>query len=188
MNTSSRLLRFSFLKSVVCLIGASHFLASGVPAGVAVDQLSINDVSIAEGNAGTTTLSFTVTRSNNGAAFSLGWATADSTAVAPGDYTAATGTLNFAQGGNLTEPVSISLVGDTSPELDEVFFVNLQGLTVSAGTASILDAQGQGTIVDEDRVSPVITAQPAVSQTVVAGNTFTLTASASGTPAPTWQW
>ena len=62
--------------------------------------LSINDVAVAEGNAGTTTLGFTVTLSAaSGQTVTVGYATANGTATtADGDYLAASGTLTFAPG------------------------------------------------------------------------------------------
>ena len=64
----------------------------------AAPTLSINDVAVAEGNAGTTTLGFTVTLSAaSGQTVTVGYATANGTAtIADGDYLAASGTLTFA--------------------------------------------------------------------------------------------
>jgi len=55
-------------------------------------------VAVAEGNAGTTALGFTVSLSAvSGQAVSVSFATADGTATtADGDYVAASGTLTFA--------------------------------------------------------------------------------------------
>ena len=192
MKTHLRSLPLLALRPLACLIASGQLFASSALAGIADDIISINDVAIAEGESGTTTLTFNVTRSTNTADFSLNWATADgsgaSAAVAPADYAAGSGTLNFTQGGALFETVSVTVNGDTSPELDETFFVNLSSLAVTTGTASLADAQGLGTITDEDRVAPVITTNPVASLGVVAGTSFTLTAAATGTPAPTYRW
>jgi phosphodiesterase/alkaline phosphatase D-like protein/2',3'-cyclic-nucleotide 2'-phosphodiesterase (5'-nucleotidase family) len=161
--------------------------AGGVHAGLASDSISVNDVSIVEGNTGTSTLAFTVSRVGNAAAFSLNWATADSTASAPGDYTAANGTLNFTAGGSLTETVSVTIVGDATGEANETFFLNLSNLVLSSGSASLSDDQGIGTITDNDAVAPAITTQPA-NAFVVAGSTRALSVVATGTPAPSFQW
>ena len=62
-------------------------------------QLSINDVTVTEGNSGTTNATFTVTL--DGAAtgtVTVDYATANGTATAPSDYTATSGTLTFAPG------------------------------------------------------------------------------------------
>ena len=62
-----------------------------------------------EGNAGTTTLGFTVSLSAvSGQTVTVGYATANGTATtADGDYVAASGTLTFAPGVT-TQPVSVT--------------------------------------------------------------------------------
>ena len=60
---------------------------------------SINDAQVTEGNAGSVTMSFTVTLGRAAkAAVKIGYATTDGTAVAPGDYNAKSGTLAIARG------------------------------------------------------------------------------------------
>ena len=61
--------------------------------------VSINDVSITEGNSGTQVATFTVTRSGGSAAFSVSFSTSDGMATGS-DYVAKSGTLNFAAGVN----------------------------------------------------------------------------------------
>lgn len=73
-------------------------------------QISINDVSLAEGGTGATTLSFTVTRTNNYETVSVHYATADGTATTvDGDYTATSGIINFAAGDPLIQQVAIQV-------------------------------------------------------------------------------
>ncbi len=122
--------------------------------GTAGATLGINDVVVTEGNSGTTTLSFTVTRSDSSTGFSVDYATADGTATQPGDYTATSGTLTFAAGGALTQPVSVTVLGDTTFEPDETVLVNLSNLVNSVGSTTISDAQGIGTILNDE---PVVT-------------------------------
>jgi Calx-beta domain len=76
------------------------------------------------------------------------FATADGSAAAGPDYVAASGTLTFAPG-TTSLNVSVSVVGDTVPELDEVFFLRLSNPT----NAVVLDGEGTGGIVDDDAVS-----------------------------------
>jgi hypothetical protein len=102
-------------------------------------------VSIAEGDSGTKTLTFTVSRTGT-AAFSVGYATANGTASAGSDYVAASGTLNFAQG-QTTQTVSVTINGDTVVEPNETFFVNLANAT---NGGAIVDGQGLGTITNDD--------------------------------------
>jgi Calx-beta domain len=109
-------------------------------------SIAINDVSQTEGNAGTTNMNFDVSLSvPSGLTVTVNYATADSTAIQPGDYTTTSGTLTFTPGQG-TKTISVPIVGDTTDEVDETFFVNLSGAT----NASIADAQGVGTIVDDD--------------------------------------
>ena len=110
--------------------------------------LTINDVSVNEGNSGTTSFTFTVSLSApaTDAGVTLNYTTADASAtIANGDYIAQTGTRNIPAGSS-TSTISVSGNGDTTIEPDETFFVNV----TSADGASILDAQGQGTIVNDD--------------------------------------
>jgi uncharacterized repeat protein (TIGR01451 family) len=112
--------------------------------------LSINDVSVTEGNSGTVNANFIVTLSAaSGQTVTVNYATANGTATAPTDYQAQSSTLTFTPG-QTTKTVTVLVNGDTTSEPDENFFVNLSGAT----NASISDAQGVGTIVSDD--SPVI--------------------------------
>ena len=162
------------------------FNASGADDGLAIDDFSItangtapatsvtvNDVSITEGNDGTSLLTFTITRSDNVGAFTLDYATADATATAGSDYVAANGTATFTAGGSLTQTVSVTINGDTAPEANETFQLNLSNLVSTSGTASITDAQGIGTITNDDAAPPRITISDVA---VVEGNTGTANA------------
>ncbi|HUE74874.1 MAG TPA: S8 family serine peptidase [Pirellulaceae bacterium] len=108
--------------------------------------LSINDVSIVEGNSGSAGLTFTVTLSAaSSQTVSVHYATADGSAAAGSDYTAASGTLSFAAGVT-SRTITVSVLGDTVSEGNETFFVNLS----TAVNAAIADGQGVGTILDDD--------------------------------------
>ena len=108
--------------------------------------LSINDVRVTEGNSGTVTAKFSVKLSAASASdVTVRYATANGTATSGSDYTAKSGTLTFAAG-TVSKSVSISVNGDTTVEPNETFFVNLS----SPSGATILDGQGQGTIVNDD--------------------------------------
>src|SRR5262249_37521420 len=110
-----------------------------------VGSISINDVSITEGNSGTKNATFTVTRTGGSGAFSVNYTTAPGTATSGTDYVAASGVLNFADGVN-TQTFTVGIKGDTTIEPTETFFVNLSDNT--GGTLS--DAQGLGTIRNDD--------------------------------------
>ena len=102
-------------------------------------SISIGDVSKAEGRNGSTLFTFTVTLSVPSAtAVTVNYSTANGTATAVEDYTAASGTLTFAPG-ETTKTITIKVKGDRKREADETFFVNLFGVS---SNALILDAAG----------------------------------------------
>ncbi len=108
--------------------------------------LSINSVTQAEGNSGTSNFVFTVTLTGSTAqTVTVNFATANGTATAGSDYTTTNGTLTFAPGVT-TQTVTVPVIGDTTVESDEPFT-----LTLSAPVkATITTATGTGTIVNDD--------------------------------------
>ena len=122
--------------------------------------LSINDVSAEEGNAGSTTFSFTVSLSNpSDQVVTVDYQTADSTAtVSDDDYEKASGTLTFPAKSAEPETVTVLVNGDLVPEADELFVVNLSN---PAG-ATIADGQGEGTIENDD--GPTAVGDPLVTE------------------------
>jgi len=128
-----------------------------------VAVLTVGDVNLAEGDAGTTEATFTVRLSGN-ALFpvSVRYATADGSATAAGgDYRPAQGELVF---GVLETEKTVTVVvnGNIDVEGDEQFFLNL----FDAGFALIGDGQGVGTITDDDAPRP----PPVVTQVYVSGS------------------
>lgn len=115
--------------------------------GVQPGAFTIGDVSVAEGNAGTTNLVFTVTRTggSDGAA-TVDFATANGTASAGSDYAAQSGTLTFADG-ETSKTITVAVTGDANVEPNETLVVNLTNAT---GGATIADAQATGTITNDD--------------------------------------
>ncbi|MBX7220379.1 MAG: lamin tail domain-containing protein [Blastocatellia bacterium] len=112
-------------------------------------SLTINDVSLAEGNSGTTSFTFTVSLSApagvGGVTFDI--ATADGTAtVANNDYVAKSLTGQTIAAGNNSYLFTVLVNGDTTPEANETFFVNVTNVT----GATVGDGQGQGTINNDD--------------------------------------
>jgi hypothetical protein len=111
--------------------------------------LSIDDVSVQEGDAGTTSVKLTVSLSGLASEpVTVKWTTADGTAVAPGDYAGGNGTLTFAPGGT-SQTITVLVNGDFSlDDSVETFSVNLSG----AVNASISNSAGSGTglIIDDD--------------------------------------
>ena len=114
--------------------------------GPAAASLSINDVTQDEGNSGTQNATFTVTLSPAASqTVTVSYATANGTATAGSDYTAASGTLTFAAG-ETSKTIAVAVTGDTTIEADETFTVTLSG----ASGAPISRAQGTGTIRNDD--------------------------------------
>lgn len=112
-------------------------------------NISINDVSVKEGNKGQKTLKFTVSLSAASAKrVKVNYATQDGTAIAPGDYIAQSGTLIF-KPGKVTATVSILINGDRIGEPDESFSVVL----TNANNAGITKATGTGTILNDDKTN-----------------------------------
>ena len=108
--------------------------------------ISINDVSIIEGNRGNTNMMFTVSLSAAAAKkITVQFATQDSTAMAGSDYNTKSGTVTFTPG--ITQRmVTISIIGDKTTEPGETFKVNLS----NPFNATIAKATGTGTIINDD--------------------------------------
>jgi hypothetical protein len=132
---------------LVCSPGGTGGGGSGTE-----NLIAINDVEQAEGNSGTTPMVFTVSLAEpSTSTVTVNWSTRT---VAPGpgvadpgtDFVAASGTVTFAPGVT-TQPVTIDIVGDTTPEFTEEFFVDLSNPT---GGAAIGDGEGRGRIFDDD--------------------------------------
>lgn len=102
-----------------------------------------------------------VSRSGNTAsAVSVGYQTQSGTAVAGQDFSAQTGTLNFAAG-QTTASISVPITDDANPESSEAFTVVLQNPSAGAilGTSSTIvniadnDSPGGGTVIDFQNLS-----------------------------------
>ncbi|WP_325130215.1 putative Ig domain-containing protein [Arenimonas sp.] len=140
-------------------------------------SLAINDVTVVEGNAGTVNAVFTVTLgAASGQTVSVNYATADGTATQPADYTNTSGTLTFTPG-QTTRTITVPVIGETVPEANETFFVNLSGAT----NATISDNQGVGTITNDD--VPVTVSPGALPNGTVAA-AYSQAISASGGVGP----
>jgi hypothetical protein len=109
---------------------------------------TIDDVTHNEGDVGTTSYVFMVTRTGTTPlSATVDYETVDGTAVAPGDYTAILPpqTLTFGPT-DTTIPITVLVNRDTNFEPNEVFNVHLSG----AVNATIADADGTGTILNDD--------------------------------------
>ncbi|WP_237487955.1 Calx-beta domain-containing protein [Hufsiella arboris] len=111
-------------------------------------SISIADVTVNE-NAGTATFTVKLT-GNIQNAFDFDYATADGTALAGSDYTAKSGTLNFAGGSvnGAVKTITIDINDDNLVEEDETYNITLSDIT--GGLATISQASAIGTIVNND--------------------------------------
>lgn len=127
----------------------SHTIAVPV-----LPNLTISDVSQAEGNSGTTTFNFSVNLSApagpGGVTFDI--ATADGTAQddnptsEDNDYVPQSLTGQTIPAGSSSYSFNVTVNGDTTAEANQTFFVNVTNVT----GANVADGQGQGTIQNDD--------------------------------------
>jgi uncharacterized repeat protein (TIGR01451 family)/CSLREA domain-containing protein len=168
-------------------------IADATGAGLILDQddppsFAIDDQTVTETDGGSTaTASFTVTLSAaSGKPIGMDWATADGTATAGADYTAASGSLSFATG-ETSKTIDVTVTGDDIDEFDETFTVDLSGET----NVTPADASGLGTITDDDD-TPTVAID---DQTVTEGHsgttvdaTYTVSVSAPSGKTITVDW
>ena len=110
--------------------------------------LSIDDVSLNEGNSGTTAFDFTVTKTGATALpASVIWATGGGDATPTSDYLSGGGTLNFTKS-QTSKTITVFVNGDTAFEADQTFDVTLASPT---GAALGLKSVGTGTIKNDDK-------------------------------------
>lgn len=183
--STARLRRSTRLLFAVAL--ATLAFAVHAAEAVAVPTLSINDVTMNEGNSGTTSFVFTVTLTDppsGNFTIMVNYATANGTATAGAcasgfDYNGASGQLTFNRN-NPTRTVAVQVCGDTTFEPDETFFVNLSGEPAGVIVAK---RQGVGTIRNEDvaPVRPTLTTVSCEALTVGIAATCTATVTDTGT-------
>ncbi len=116
----------------------------------AVPKISIGNATVTEGDTGTSPLTFTVSMDpGSGFPVTVDYATANGTATAGSDYTSLpSGTLTFAPGDPLSQTVTVNVIGDATYEPDETLTLNLSNPV--GGLSEIIDAQGIGTITNDD--------------------------------------
>jgi hypothetical protein len=151
-----------------------------------VPALSVGDVTVGEGQSGTTSALFTVSLSAaSGQTVTVGFATANGTAAAGSDYQATSGTLTFSPG-QTARTITVLVNGDATSEPDETFTVNLSG----AVNATIADGQGSGTITNDDG-TPQLSINDVAStegNTGSKGVTFTVMLAPPSSVAVTVDW
>jgi hypothetical protein len=121
---------------------------------IPVADLSVSDVSVTEGDTGTTTLVFTLTLDAYEGIASVGYATSDNTATANDDYVAQTEGVVIFQGDSVSETISIVINGDIIEEPDETFTLTLR----NARNLQLSTAIATGVIINDD-FTPIATPQ-----------------------------
>ncbi len=117
--------------------------------GTDSSQLTVDDVTVTEGDSGVTDAIFTVSLSPaSSQTVTVDYATADDLANAGSDYTAANGTLTF-DPGVTSRTVSVAVNGDTFFEGNETFNFILSNVNLGA----LFDANGVGQILDDDAIA-----------------------------------
>jgi hypothetical protein len=131
-------------------------------------DVSIDDLSVAEGNSGTRDATFTVSLSQPAPrVVTVGYTVVGASATSGHDFLSGAGTLTFAPGVT-AQSISVAVIGDLLNESDETFAVNL----ADSANANIVDGQGVGTIRNDDPI-PSISVQPGLA---VEGSAQRLTA------------
>ena len=130
---------------------AGATIADGSGTGTISDDdpapgLSVADASVSEGTGAAGTASVVVTLSApSGQSVAVTYATTNGTAVAPGDFSAVSGTLTFAPGVT-TQTIAVPIVADALVEASETFGVQLS----TPVNATIADGSATVSIVDDD--------------------------------------
>ncbi len=176
---------------------SGNVVLSGIEQGLFIvkpkllPKVSVNDVTVPEGNSGTSSVTFTITLSAASTQnVSVNYSTSNGTATAgspgAGDYPSGSGTI-LIPAGTTTKTKEIGVFGDTDLEGDETFFINLSSVV----NAELQDAQGMATIIDDDASVPTISVNDiAINEgdedTVTA--TLTLTVTPAETENVSVQW
>lgn len=126
-------------------------------------SITVTGARTLEGNSGTRTLRFTLTRHGaSAAAASVAYSTSPGTASAEIDYDSASGTIPFAAG-ETVKTVDVVIHGDTDNEPNETLFLNL-----SAPTGVALQSATAAGVIDDDDPSADLAAD-ILQNTVVGG-------------------
>jgi hypothetical protein len=140
--------------------------------------LTIGDVTVLEGNAGThnavVPVTLTGTEGDQGNSITVDYNSADGTAKAGSDYKAFSGKLVFACN-EKSKSILVPVIGDRLPEADESFFVRLS----NAKGARIADSEGVVTIVDDEPRISITDTAAAEGNSGATPFTFTVSLSAA---------
>ena len=137
---------------------------------------------LAEGHAGTTAFTFTVTRAGDtSTAHSVGWAVTGSgaNAASAADFVGGalpSGTVSFAAG-ETSKTITVNVAGDAAVEADEGFTVTLSGASTGA---SIGTASATGTVRNDDATLAIAAVSADLPEGHAGTTAFTFTVTRAG--------
>ena len=143
-------------------------------------SFSIDDVQQLEGQSGTTSFVFTVTKTGTVAGLAgtrtIDYATSSGTATGgltcPGvDYESTSGSLTFLAA-DASQTITVTVCGDVAVEANETFNVNLSN---ASDSATITDPTGVGTIENDDVSFSIDDVQQLEGQSGTTSFVFTVT-------------
>ena len=150
-------------------------------------EMSVADGSGEEGTDETIEFEVTLNARDDCKTVTVDWATADGTATAGEDYTAASGTLTFAPG-ETRKTVSIAVMDDTVEDNGETFKLQLSNAstaTIAGIRLSLADSEATGTLFNHE--SP-FSSVPQIAGVAQVGNTLSVSFTESPSGTVTYQW
>ena len=142
-------------------------------------KFSINSPSVAEGDSGQASLTFTVTLSASSTSqLTVDYAQTGGTATSGTDYTAVTGSTLTFPANSTTQTITVLVTGDTLDESNETVAIELSNASSGTGIAT---STGTGTIRDDDPKFSIDSPSVTEGDSGQASLTFTVTLSASST-------
>ena len=177
----------------VTLSGAQHAMLDG-GASTATAMILDNDLptlgivsdrDVPE-DAGSATFTVTLSAASS-RTVTAGWSTADGTATAGADYTAATGSLTFSPGGALSRTIRVSVTDDLVDETEETFKVTLSNARHAALAGGGTTASATAKILDDDAATLSVSSDGDVSEDAGSA-TFTVRLSVASSAPVTVDW
>ncbi|MEG4280502.1 S8 family serine peptidase [Microcoleus sp. MON1_C1] len=187
-NAETAVLNFGTITDGIA--GTTKETTLTIPANDAIDYaIAAGTASLAEGNSGTTPVTFTVTRSGGiDAASSVNYAIGG-TATNSSDYnniggtsggTSITGTVNFAAG-ETSKTITLDVLGDAIIEPDETITVTLSNPVAPGPTPTITAATATTMIGNDDTAGVTVNAASGLV-TTEAGDSATFTVKLNSQP------
>ncbi|GAB5444964.1 MAG: hypothetical protein Fues2KO_53130 [Fuerstiella sp.] len=140
-------------------------------------NVAIADLTLTEGDAGTTTARFAVTLEQEvGTEFQLNFTTADDSATAAdADYQSQSGQLNFTGTAAEVRYIDVAVNGDETVETDESFQVLLSNLQAGGRPGRFAQAGAIGTIINDDMANNINLSADSTTGTERDGTMITVT-------------